>query len=431
MRVVWPDRPHLAHAARVAAVATMVIAVVYVLVAGALDVFFARRVLWEVDQGLSERLTDVIHAPGLGASRSAPDDQNTDGAPMFVWWLPQHGPAQALTVGSPAVPLHGEITSGAPRTASTGGVTYRLEAAPYRGGWLIVDQDLAGPSHIDQVLFVGELIIGPILLLAVFAGSLIIGLQAVGPVELARRRLLEFTADASHELRTPLTVIEAEIELARSVPVNPAADREALDHVARESRRLKRIVEDLLWLARFDSAPPPPDREPVDLTAVVEGSAARFSAVAGARDLVLTTLRVGDGPTWVDATPEWLDRLAGTLIDNACRYAPLGGAVRVSVGGAGGRVSLVVEDSGPGIPPAERARLFDRFRRATDHPEGAGLGLAIADSVVRITGGRWRVGESTLGGALMEVSWRRGAAPAWSVPAPAVPIRGAAPTVDA
>jgi signal transduction histidine kinase len=95
------------------------------------------------------------------------------------------------------------------------------------------------------------------------------------------------------------------------------------------------------------------------------------------------------------------------LVDNACRYAGAGGRVRLGVATRGSRVSLTVEDSGPGIPVADRARLFDRFHRATEQGGGAGLGLAIADSIVRSTGGHWRIGESVLGGALFEVSWRR------------------------
>ena len=79
---------------------------------------------------------------------------------------------------------------------------------------------------------------------------------------------------------------------------------------------------------------------------------------------------------------------------------------RIEVRAQGSRVSLTVEDSGPGIPEAERPRLFDRFHRATEHGSGSGLGLAIGDSIVRSTGGRWQVGDSPLGGALMSVSWR-------------------------
>ena len=116
-----------------------------------------------------------------------------------------------------------------------------------------------------------------------------------------------------------------------------------------------------------------------------------------------------DGKTrpWINAPPEWIDRLTAVLVDNACRYAGPGGTVRIAVTVAGSRVSLSVDDSGPGIAPEERSKLFDRFHRATDEGNGAGLGLAIADSVVRATGGEWRVGQSDLGGAHMEVSWHR------------------------
>jgi signal transduction histidine kinase len=95
------------------------------------------------------------------------------------------------------------------------------------------------------------------------------------------------------------------------------------------------------------------------------------------------------------------------LVDNACKYAGQSGSVRIEVGRIGSRVVLAVEDSGPGIPVEARAHLFDRFRRGTDLPGGHGLGLAIADSVVRSTGGRWRVDDAgpRLGGARMEVSW--------------------------
>jgi signal transduction histidine kinase len=108
----------------------------------------------------------------------------------------------------------------------------------------------------------------------------------------------------------------------------------------------------------------------------------------------------------ISAPPEWIDRLAGVLVDNACRYAGPGGQVRISVLAQGSRVSLIVEDNGPGIPAAERSQLFDRFHRAAEYGSGTGLGLAIGDSVVRSTGGRWQVGDSALGGALMSVSWR-------------------------
>ncbi|HTT87895.1 MAG TPA: HAMP domain-containing sensor histidine kinase, partial [Acidimicrobiales bacterium] len=164
---------------------------------------------------------------------------------------------------------------------------------------------------------------------------------------------------------------------------------------------------DLLWLARLDSTPPRRLDEPVDLAIVVEGCVDRFAPMAAKRDVTLRREREADGTSWLSASADELDRLVGVLVDNACRYTPEGGTVVVTVEHRGGRLHLVVEDSGPGIPAAQRPLLFDRFHRASDEPGGTGLGLAIADSVVRGTGGRWHVGNSSLGGARMEVSWHR------------------------
>ena len=92
------------------------------------------------------------------------------------------------------------------------------------------------------------------------------------------------------------------------------------------------------------------------------------------------------GRTSCHVPPEWLDRLLGVLLDNACKYAPAGSTVVVAVKTDAGRVRLTVDDAGPGIPEDERARIFDRFHRATDATGGAGLGLAIADAIVRAIG---------------------------------------------
>ena len=96
------------------------------------------------------------------------------------------------------------------------------------------------------------------LLVLVFAGAFIVGRQTAGPIEQARRRQLEFTADASHELRTPLAVIEAETSLALANLEEGGSDSATLRRVADETHRMRTIVEDLLWLARFDALPPDP-----------------------------------------------------------------------------------------------------------------------------------------------------------------------------
>jgi two-component system sensor histidine kinase TctE len=105
------------------------------------------------------------------------------------------------------------------------------------------------------------------------------------------------------------------------------------------------------------------------------------------------------------APPQWIDRLLGVLLDNACRCCTEGGAVSVRVSTAGSRVQLTIDDDGPGIAPEERNRIFDRFHRAGTTQGGAGLGLAVGDAIVRATGRQWVIGSGPTGGASMGVSW--------------------------
>jgi len=263
-------------------------------------------------------------------------------------------------------------------------------------------------SQAQANLIVSELVIGPLLLLAVFLGAVAIGRRVAAPIELARRRQLEFTADASHELRTPLSVIEAQATLAIARGRDATWDGEAFGRINTELKRTRKLVDDMLWLARFDSTGEQPQPEPVDLRVLAAQTADRFAAVAETRGQHLE-VRTGppDDDAIVTAPPEWLDRLVGILLDNACKYSPDGGSISVGVAGEGRRVRVTVDDSGPGIPVAERGRIFDRFHRATDQPGGSGLGLAIASAIVRASGGRWQIGTSPAGGASVSVSWPR------------------------
>lgn len=410
-----PNRTALAHAVRVAAAAAAVIAVLYLAVVAVFDAVVVHRLVAQVDGRLADRLRDAAHeqAAEPGVLRPAPTvppagrgDTDVDAAPVFLWRVDAAGKVTGTESGAPALPAGAWPRGGAPTTARLGSSEFRLDAVQSGGGWWVAGASLAEQRHVQGTLYAGEAVAGPIVVLAMFLGSVVIGLKASAPVEQARRRQLEFTADASHELRTPLSVIEAEVDLSLRTPRQASSYRATIERVGDESRRLLRIVEDLLWLARFDSTPPPPAREPVDLATIAEACLVRFGPVAGARGVSLVAERRGEGVAWVNAPPEWVDRLAGVLVDNACRYAPVGGSARVRVETRGARVALVVEDDGPGIPSEQLPLLFDRFHRATDTGGGTGLGLAIADSIVRSTGGRWQVGDSELGGARFEVSWR-------------------------
>jgi signal transduction histidine kinase len=397
-------------AVRVAAVATAAIAVVYVTGAIVLNLVVARHLTQQDDDQLGDHLTVARHHPSTLRQRvargDAGGDLDADGAPVFLWAVNAQRAVVAHSPGAPALPpallTAGTLHDGTAVTADLGRpAPFRLKAARDHRDLLVAGQSLASDQHTQSLMLDIEIIAGPFLLLAMFGGLLVVGLRALAPVEQSRRRQLEFTADASHELRTPLSVIRAEADVALSAPRDAAGYRDSLRRIQGESRRLRQLVEDMLWLARFDSNPPPPGSEPVDLATLAQACADRFRAVGPA-----VSAETPDGAVLISAPPEWIDRLAGVLVDNACRYAGPDGTVRIEVRAQGSRVSLTVEDSGPGIPEAERPLLFDRFHRATEHGSGSGLGLAIGDSIVRSTGGRWHVGDSPLGGALMSVSWR-------------------------
>jgi signal transduction histidine kinase len=404
-------------AVRVAGVAAALATLLYLLLVATLDIVVSDRLSSQVREQVSQRL-----AAGQGAAEvagasptsivavSGPGDPHSGlgiyGAPVFLWQLDAAGRVLAAGTGAPALHPGPWAQRSGSEAVSIAGQTFEVVVDRDGEGWLVAGESLAELVHLRGVLVGVEAIAFPVLLVIVFLGGLAIAQRAVIPVEEARRRQLEFTADASHELRTPLSVLEAEVSLARSQPRDAAHYEEVLDRVAHETSRLTRIVEDLLWLARFDAQPPPPSSEPIDLGTVVEGCRTRFDALARTRAIDLSVTRPGD-PVRIAAPPEWIDRLTGVLVDNACRYAPDGGTVRILVSAEAGQAVLAVEDDGPGIPAGDRAELFDRFRRASDAPGGHGLGLAIADSIVRGTGGRWRVGTASIGGARMEIGWPR------------------------
>jgi signal transduction histidine kinase len=401
--------PGTAHAARIAVTASLLIGVVYAGCVVVLDRVVSARLVAAVDERLHERLSDARETSQAAtlAGVSDDDDDDFDQPPLYLWLVaPNRSPA-ALTAGAPRLAGASTLAGRPSLTTRLAPGTFRLDIVRDGSALLVAGQSLAEQDHILGVLGDGEMLAAPVLLLAVFIGSMVIGLRARSPVEQSRRRQLEFTADASHELRTPLSVISAETSIALGTERKAGDYRSALARIQGESERLRHIVEDLLWLARFDSQPPPPGDEPLDLATIASGCADRFRAVARSHSIDILMAEGGPEPAWISAPPEWIDRLAGVLVDNACRYAGPGGKVRISVGHRASRVTLTVEDSGPGIPAAARPRLFDRFHRATEQGGGAGLGLAIADSIVRSTAGQWRIGDSPLGGALFGISWRR------------------------
>ena len=201
---------------------------------------------------------------------------------------------------------------------------------------------------------------------------------------LARQR--QFVADASHELRTPLTSVLANLELLadRSDSGQLSGDLgEAARSALRSSQRMRRLVADLLLLARTDVGRVVP-REPCDLAQVVVEAAAELGPVSGEHEISLDV-----HPAIVEASRDDLHRLTINLLENSLRHTPPGTEIHVSTAvTADGQVELVVEDNGPGVPPELAASLFERFvRGAGDHGGSFGLGLAIVRAVAVSHGG--------------------------------------------
>jgi signal transduction histidine kinase len=213
---------------------------------------------------------------------------------------------------------------------------------------------------------------------------------------LARQR--QFVADASHELRTPLTSILANLELLEATL--QGEDQEVAGSALRSSRRMRRLVADLLLLARADAGREAP-REAVDLAGVVREAAGEAAPLAEKHELELDV----SAPVVVDGSADDLHRLAANLIQNALVHTPAGTHVTVRLRSdeeKGAR--LEVEDDGPGISAELRHRLFERFVRGHgDTGGGSGLGLAIVRAVAETHGGSVEVRERDGGGACFTV----------------------------
>jgi signal transduction histidine kinase len=217
--------------------------------------------------------------------------------------------------------------------------------------------------------------------------------EMLGRLDEASRKQRQFVADASHELRSPLAGIRNQLEVDLAYPDQAdwkATETEVLD----ETRRMERLVDDLLLLAKGDAQVVEGEVRPVDLDDVVLREAARLRARGRVE---VDTRRVSGGQVVGDR--DQLQRVVRNLVENAERHAER--TVSFVVGTFDGEVECVVEDDGAGIPAAERDRIFERFARLDGararHAGGAGLGLAIAREIVARHGGTLAVDDLAAG----------------------------------
>jgi two-component system, OmpR family, sensor kinase len=193
-------------------------------------------------------------------------------------------------------------------------------------------------------------------------------------------RQREFVADASHELRTPLTSVLANLELLTEELAGEQA--ETAEAALRSTRRMRRLVGDLLLLARADARRVQPHR-PTDLADVMVEAASELGPMAEQHEMSINA-----EPVMVSGVRDELHRLVLNLLENAVRHTPPGTRIRAWTEARDGEAVVVVEDSGPGIPPELAGRVFERFvRGGRDGGKGSGLGLAIVRSVAQSHGG--------------------------------------------
>jgi two-component system, OmpR family, sensor kinase len=209
-----------------------------------------------------------------------------------------------------------------------------------------------------------------------------------------------FVADASHELRTPLTSILANLELLESEL--GGEQREMAESALRSSKRMRRLVGDLLLLARADAGREAP-QTPVDLAAVAREATEEAGALSSDHPVALDL----PAPVTVKGVSDDLHRLAGNLVENALIHTAAGTPVTVSVRREGDSAVLEVSDRGPGVPADMRERVFERFARGsgdTTRAGGSGLGLAIVKAVADAHGGRVELLDAAGGGARFVVT---------------------------
>ncbi|HLZ41476.1 MAG TPA: heavy metal sensor histidine kinase [Candidatus Sulfotelmatobacter sp.] len=204
-------------------------------------------------------------------------------------------------------------------------------------------------------------------------------------IETAFLRVTQFTADASHELRTPVSLIRTEAELALRRSRGEAEYKEALRHILLEAERTTGLIEQLLSLARADSGREIVNLQPLNLAQMLNGVVDGWQQVATMRSMQLSAT-IHEPSVFVMGDQPLLRRLADILLDNAFKYTPSPGSVRLALERNEDRAVMTVQDSGVGIAEEDQNKIFERFYRVDKARSraqgGTGLGLAIAQWIV-------------------------------------------------
>ena len=233
-------------------------------------------------------------------------------------------------------------------------------------------------------------------------GGAVLVLHDITDLRKAGQIRQDFVANVSHELRTPLTAIRGYVEALLDEPSFDPEARGFLDIIGRHTARMERLVTDLLRLARLDARQEALERTRCNVRDAFDGVLSDLSQVAAARQQRVSVEVAGDA-AYVDADPGKLHDILRNLVENAVNYSPAQSDIRLSSERHGGTVHVIVSDSGPGIPPSDLTRVFERFYRvdkSRSGPGGTGLGLSIVKHLVELHEGQVSVANRPDGGAV-------------------------------
>lgn len=242
-------------------------------------------------------------------------------------------------------------------------------------------------------------------LLLVAGGGYVLVRQSTAPIERSMEQMRRFMADAAHELRTPVTLLRTRAEVALSQERASEHDAQTLRALGREAERIGAIVGDLLTLARADAGEIPAGRETVYLDDQAADAVESIGALAQQAGVALEVGAFEEAP--ITGDPMLVRRLLLILLENAVKFTPAGGRVRLDVTAENGRRAVVITDTGIGISPEDLPRVFERFYRGESAraTEGAGLGLAIARWIADLHGARLELRSSPGQGTSVTLSF--------------------------
>ncbi|MBQ1975140.1 MAG: HAMP domain-containing histidine kinase, partial [Ruminococcus sp.] len=255
---------------------------------------------------------------------------------------------------------------------------------------------------ISLLLFAGSMAV-------IFGISLILSNLAVKPVQTAWEQQKQFVADASHELKTPLTVILANNNIMLSHQSSTVAEeRQWLESTEEEANHMKKLIENMLFLAKSDAGTAKVQLCAVNFSEIVEGCALHFEPVAFEREIMIDADGIEEDVI-LQGDPTQLNQLAHILTDNAVKYASPGTTVTIRLQAAGDRAEFSVNNRGNVIAKDELGHIFDRFYRAEKSrtTKGYGLGLSIAQRIVESMNGKITVESNDADGTTFSVRFGR------------------------